>query len=191
MTADDQRYVLKLNCSTCGAAGIAVWADHAAVCPGPGEIQVTRQLGHGLIVTAAPPRARMGLALLANRSHGLTMVNADQINIADQVLYQVVGYDPEQAALLLELVEDWRPAPTAKLSEAEAEEIKSRWRETYGKPGTAHVVTEIRAEKQPVRCWHAEPGSPCDWDVCRQPERFAAGDRGTDPARATPHKETR
>jgi hypothetical protein len=35
----------------------------------------------------------------------------------------------------------------------------------------------------PVQCWHYEPGSPCDWDVCRQPERLAAGDTGTDPAR--------
>lgn len=34
----------------------------------------------------------------------------------------------------------------------------------------------------PVQCWHTEPGTPCDWDVCRQPERLAAGDRGTDPA---------
>lgn len=34
----------------------------------------------------------------------------------------------------------------------------------------------------PVECWHTEPDSPCDWDVCRQPERLAAGDRGTDPA---------
>ncbi|GHA01112.1 hypothetical protein ACFOOM_12395 [Streptomyces echinoruber] len=34
----------------------------------------------------------------------------------------------------------------------------------------------------PVQCWHTEPGSPCDWNVCRQPERLAAGDRGTDPA---------
>lgn len=35
----------------------------------------------------------------------------------------------------------------------------------------------------PVQCWHYEPDSPCDWDICRQPERLAAGDRGTDPAR--------
>lgn len=47
------------------------------------------------------------------------------------------------------------------------------------------------AQDPPVGCWHAEPDSPCDWDVCRQPERFAAGDRGTDPASATPYKETR
>ena len=33
----------------------------------------------------------------------------------------------------------------------------------------------------PVQCWHTEPGTPCDWDVCNQPERLAAGDYGTDP----------
>jgi len=33
-----------------------------------------------------------------------------------------------------------------------------------------------------VQCWHTEPGTPCDWNRCRQPERLAAGDPGTDPA---------
>ncbi len=34
-------------------------------------------------------------------------------------------------------------------------------------------------------CWHTEPGTPCDYDVCLQPERLARGDQGqgpTDPA---------
>ncbi|MGW4757304.1 hypothetical protein [Streptomyces chartreusis] len=35
---------------------------------------------------------------------------------------------------------------------------------------------------QQVQCWHTEPGTPCDWNVCHQPERLAAGDPGTDPA---------
>jgi hypothetical protein len=34
----------------------------------------------------------------------------------------------------------------------------------------------------PVQCWHTEPYTPCDWDICRQPERLADGDDGTDPA---------
>lgn len=33
-----------------------------------------------------------------------------------------------------------------------------------------------------VQCWHIEPGTPCDWNICRQPERLARGDYGTDPA---------
>lgn len=35
----------------------------------------------------------------------------------------------------------------------------------------------------PVQCWHTEPDTPCDWNVCRQPERLASGDTGTDPGR--------
>jgi hypothetical protein len=33
----------------------------------------------------------------------------------------------------------------------------------------------------PVQCWHTEAGTPCDSDVCRQPDRLADGDTGTDP----------
>ncbi|MET7437007.1 DUF6085 family protein [Streptomyces sp. NPDC005496] len=33
----------------------------------------------------------------------------------------------------------------------------------------------------PVQCWHTEADTPCDSTVCRQPERLAAGDYGTDP----------
>jgi hypothetical protein len=96
-------------CTTCLQPGITTPHD----CPGIGEIQLNRKLGHGLIVTAAPPRARMALAVLANTGWGARVQGADCINIGDQVLYQVTGYDPEHAALLLELVEDWRPKPTA------------------------------------------------------------------------------
>ncbi|MGW3594997.1 hypothetical protein [Streptomyces sp. NPDC005167] len=43
-------------------------------------------------------------------------------------------------------------------------------------------LTDVDDDDPPVQCWHYEPSSPCDWDVCRQPERRAAGDYGTDPA---------
>jgi hypothetical protein len=33
-----------------------------------------------------------------------------------------------------------------------------------------------------VQCWHIEPTTTCDWDVCHQPERLVTGDYGTDPA---------
>ena len=120
-------------CTTCHQPGIRNHAEHQ--CPGPGEIQLTRRLGHGLTVDTAPPRARIALTALADAKWGAAMQGTDCINIADQVLYQVVGYDPESACLLLELVEDWRPAPTPTLSESDMEEIKSRWQERYGKPG--------------------------------------------------------
>lgn len=42
-------------------------------------------------------------------------------------------------------------------------------------------------DSQPApRCWHIEPGTTCDWDICRQPERLAAGDIG-DPNPPTPN----
>ena len=131
-------------CATCLQPGIR---DGQHDCPGPGGIQLTRQLGRGLRVDIAPPRARMNLAQLASEKCGATIVGDDQINIADQVLYQVVGYDAESASLVLELVEDWRPKPTARLSEVDVEDIKARWREAYGKPGAAHPVTELREEQ--------------------------------------------
>ncbi|MFB6636274.1 hypothetical protein ACFCYF_03355 [Streptomyces chartreusis] len=42
-----------------------------------------------------------------------------------------------------------------------------------------------------VQCWHTKPGTPCDWNVCRKPERLAAGDPGTDPALRAHHATTR
>ncbi|KUF18438.1 hypothetical protein [Streptomyces silvensis] len=128
-------------CATCLEPGIAEHSKHD--CPGPGEITLTRQLGRGLIVQTAPRRARMAVAVLADRGWGLTMIGPDQINIADQVQYQVIAYDAESACLVLELVADWRPVPVAKLSQVEVEEIKSRWRATYGQPGTAHPLIEL------------------------------------------------
>ncbi|WP_405611273.1 hypothetical protein [Streptomyces sp. NBC_01508] len=41
-----------------------------------------------------------------------------------------------------------RPAPTARLSEAEMEDIKARWLAMYGgRPGVAHPVVEVREEQ--------------------------------------------
>jgi hypothetical protein len=122
-------------CTTCLQSGITA-SGHD--CPGLGEIQLSRKLGHGLIVDNAPPRARIALAVLVDAKWGAALQGNDLVNIADQVLYQVTGYDPESAALIVDLVEDWRPVPTAKLSEADAGEIKSRWLERYGNPGTVN-----------------------------------------------------
>lgn len=55
------------------------------------------------------------------------------------------------------------------------------WRRADG--GHIGSTTAVEDDDDPiVQCWHYEPGSPCDWYICRQPERLAAGDRGTDPA---------
>ncbi|MFB7440218.1 hypothetical protein ACFC01_17975 [Streptomyces mirabilis] len=118
----------------------------------PGDIQLTRHLGRGLVVDQAPPRIRMALHVLSTAQYGAALQEPDLINIGEQVLYRVTGYDPEHAALLLDLVEDWRPAPTATVTEAEYEELKARWLATYGNNQGAHPVTVLRPtseEQQP------------------------------------------
>jgi hypothetical protein len=42
----------------------------------------------------------------------------------------------------------------------------------------------------PTMCWHIEPTTPCDWNICRQPERLAVGDYGTDPAESAKQRTT-
>lgn len=131
-------------CATCLKPGLP--ADGRHDCPGLGEIQLTRQRGHGLRVDTAPPRARMALAVLADHGHGLAMQDTDLINIADQVLYQVVGYDPESAALVLELVEDWRPGAAP---DEEDEEPTGP-----AKPGVPRCTATWKTEHQgTARCW--------------------------------------
>lgn len=111
-TTSPPRRMLTLDCSTCGATGITVWADHVNACPGIGEIQVSRHRGRGVVVDHAPPRALVGLHVIRDLTLPVTVQQVgdpDLINIADQVLYRVVGYDPGTASLIVELVEDWRP----------------------------------------------------------------------------------
>lgn len=44
------------------------------------------------------------------------------------------------------------------------------------------VFSDDTADDPPVHCWHTESPTPCDWNICRQPERLIRGDRGFDPA---------
>ncbi|MFH9072706.1 hypothetical protein [Streptomyces alboflavus] len=116
------------------------------------DITITRQRGHGLIVNSAPQHTRMTLTALADHGWGLSMVGTDQINIADQVLYQVVGYDAESACLLLGLVEDWR-RPVAvtfdrRLGEDEIKKFEAAWRRRYGS-GQAHATRPMVHEEEP------------------------------------------
>lgn len=39
-------------------------------------------------------------------------------------------------------------------------------------------TTPVADESGGPRCDHMEPGTPCDWDRCEQPDRLARGDRG-------------
>lgn len=44
-----------------------------------------------------------------------------------------------------------QPTPAATFSLAEYEDIKTRWSKTYGKPGTAHPVTEVHHTSEEPR----------------------------------------
>ena len=135
-------------CATCYESGIR---ESRHDCPGIGEIQVTRHLGRGVIVEAAPQRALLGLRIIRDLAWPANIVNdsaPDLVNIADQVLYRVVGYDAGHASLVVELVEDWRPVPTVRLSEVDVEEIRARWLKLHGNNQTAHHVEELRPTEE-------------------------------------------
>ncbi|MFD8937312.1 hypothetical protein ACFV0R_19020 [Streptomyces sp. NPDC059578] len=46
----------------------------------------------------------------------------------------------------------------------------------------ADIILRAIEDPDDVQCWHTEPGTPCDWHTCRQPDHLARGDKGTDPA---------
>lgn len=73
-----------------------------------GDIQISRRLGKGVTVDTAPQRAKAQLGLIAN-TNLYVRVEDGHIVIADQVVYQVTGYDPADYTLTLELIKDWRP----------------------------------------------------------------------------------
>jgi hypothetical protein len=73
-----------------------------------GQIQISRHLGRGIVIDTAPEHAKAYIGILASTGNGVS-VEDDAIRIADQVLYQVTGYDPADATLTLRLVHDWRP----------------------------------------------------------------------------------
>lgn len=168
-------------CTTCLQPGITEPHD----CPGLGDIQLTRQLGRGVIVETAPQRARIALTLLTDSSSMLAMRSIDQISIADQVLYRVTGYDSEHAALIVELVEDWRTSPGSSTGD-----------------GVCTATITIH-DNRPLRCAqpaghydedrYPEPlvdGEPGGWHRSapdREDDRMTWSDRASG---ATPHKET-
>ncbi|MFE0470486.1 hypothetical protein ACFW2V_02570 [Streptomyces sp. NPDC058947] len=73
-----------------------------------GHLQVTRHLGIGLKVDTAPQRTKCAIDALTGQPTYLRVDNG-HIVIADQVVYQITGYDPADYTLTLELVKDYRP----------------------------------------------------------------------------------
>ncbi|MEV4783992.1 hypothetical protein AB0K53_00810 [Streptomyces tuirus] len=72
------------------------------------SILLSRHLGIGVKVDTAPQRAKMDVSFLAAPGNYLRIENGD-IVIADQVVYRIAGYNPDDCTLILELVKDWRP----------------------------------------------------------------------------------
>lgn len=73
-----------------------------------GEIQLTRHLGRGIVVNAAPEHAKAHIGIITSALAGITLDDG-AVRIADQVLYEITGYDPADCTLTLRLVHDWRP----------------------------------------------------------------------------------
>jgi hypothetical protein len=73
-----------------------------------GEIELSRHLGHGIIVDAAPEHAKAHIGIIA-AAHAGVSIDDGAIRIADQVLYEITGYDPADGHLTLRLAKDWRP----------------------------------------------------------------------------------
>ncbi|MFF7023044.1 hypothetical protein ACFY97_18825 [Streptomyces klenkii] len=76
--------------------------------PEHGEIRLTQRLGIGTTVDNAPYRAKMDVDVIAQPGLYLRVEGGD-IVIADQVVYRITGYNPDDRTLALELVKDWRP----------------------------------------------------------------------------------
>lgn len=74
----------------------------------PGQIVMSRVRGRGVTVDEAPQRALIAVQMLAASADVYVRVINDVIEIADQVAYRITGYDPQQAALTVTLVKDWR-----------------------------------------------------------------------------------
>lgn len=74
------------------------------------ELVVQRVPG-GVRVVEAAERIRISLAALAASCEHALQVRGDRLTIADQVVYQVTGWEPSAAALTAVLVEDLRTPP--------------------------------------------------------------------------------
>jgi len=112
------------------------------------DIVFTRHQGQAITVDGpAPKRSRIQLQALMDRYAYLHMPAPDVIVFADQVVYKVTAY--RDGALELELVEDWRrpPAVQMPLTDEQAAEIKTRWKEQYGNGQAVHPVTVLNEEK--------------------------------------------
>lgn len=117
------------------------------------QIIFTRHRGRGITIDHAPTHTRLDPRVLADRNTYLRMPTPDTIVFADQVVYRITSFDG--SALLLELVEDWRPATTPPASEpapsdpaAAYQALRERWQQTHGNGEPPRVVTRVEAKEE-------------------------------------------
>jgi hypothetical protein len=68
-----------------------------------GEILLRRERNGRVVITEAPPTARISLDLLATYADRfLVRVSGNRVDLAGQITYRVVGWDQHGSALLLE-----------------------------------------------------------------------------------------
>ena len=133
------------------------------------DIVFTRHRGKGITIDHAPTHTRLDPRVLADRNTYLRLPEPDVIVFADQVVYRITGF--EDCWLLLELIEDWRPAAAdepkcavcltpvshhggricqrAPLTDEEDAELKTRWKERHGNGQAVHPVMPLNRENQP------------------------------------------
>lgn len=71
-------------------------------------LKLTRHLGRGITVDTAPQKTKIPVSGIVNPTVFLSF-DGDIVTFADQVAYQITGYDPEDCTLTLKLIHDWRP----------------------------------------------------------------------------------
>lgn len=85
------------------------------------DLQVSLVLGRGLVVDTAPEHTKIAVGMLTAGHLGIRLDHPGHIKIAEQVAYEITGYDPADCTLTLRLVKDYRPgqkdAPPAEPTE--------------------------------------------------------------------------
>jgi hypothetical protein len=81
-----------------------------------GELQASLVLGRGVVIDTAPEHTKIAVGMLASAHLGIRLDVPGSIKFAEQVAYEITGYDPADCTLTLRLTHDWRPggpdAPT-------------------------------------------------------------------------------
>lgn len=73
-----------------------------------GAVKIVRHENGAVEILAAPPVTRMSLEFLQQSDQHTVRIHGSRVEIAGQVVYEVVEWDPLGRALVAKLVEDRR-----------------------------------------------------------------------------------